>query len=354
MLTLSPQLVPSFKVLVNGSPLPADAAGDLLAASVLEDTMAPSMFTLTLLNWDMNRLEVTWADSDLMREGNEVEVQMGYVDDYETLLVGEITGLEPEFFVDEVPKLVVRGHDRGHRLMRGHHTRTFVQVKDSDIVSQLASEAGLNADTTDTGVLREYVLQHNQTDLNFIQQRARQIGYELLVDDRTLIFRPIQNSEQADVTLDRVNDLLFFCPRLSTLGQVSESQVRGWSVLEKTDIVSQTRAGQEGTTMGGTATGSTVIEDSLGTVAGITVTEPIANQAEADQLSQGRLKRKALSYISGDATCVGRTDLRAGMVVRIEGVGERFSGQYYVPTVTHTYTLALGYRTHFTLRRNAT
>ena len=244
MLTLSPQLVPSFKVLVNGSPLPADAASDLLAASVLEDTMAPSMFTLTLLNWDMNHLEVTWADSDLMREGNEVEVQMGYVDDYETLLIGEITGLEPEFLVDEVPKLVVRGYDRRHRLMRGHHTRTFVQVKDSDIVSQIASAAGLNADTTDTGVLREYVLQHNQTDLDFIQQRARQISYELLVDDRTLIFRPIQNSEQADVTLDRVHDLLSFCPRLSTLGQVSESQVRGWSVLDKADIVSQTGTGQ--------------------------------------------------------------------------------------------------------------
>lgn len=354
MLTLNPNLVPSFKVVVNGSPLPATAAADLLAVSVLEDTTAPSMFTLTLLNWDMNRLEVTWADSNLMREGNEVEVQMGYVDNYKTLLVGEITGLEPEFFVDDLPKLVVRGHDRRHRLMRGHQTRTFVQIKDSDIVSQLASAAGLNADTTDTGVLREYVLQHNQTDLDFIQQRARQIGYELLLEDRTLIFRPMQNSKKSEVTLDRVQDLLSFCPRLSTLSQVSEAQVRGWSVLDKTDITSQTAAGQEGPTMGSEATGPAVIQDSLGTVATVAVDHPIANQAEADQLSQGSLKRKALSYISGDATCVGRTDLRAGMVVRIDGVGKRFGGRYYVPTVTHTYTPSLGYRTHFTLRRNAT
>ena len=230
MLNLTSSRVPSFQVLVNGSPLPADAARDLLAASVLEDTTAPSMFTLTLVNWDMNRLKVTWADSDLMREGNEVEVQMGYVDDYKTLLIGEITGLEPEFLVDEVPKLVVRGYDRRHRLMRGHHTRTFVQVKDSDIVSQLASAAGLTAEVTDTEILREYVLQHNQTDLDFIQQRARYIGYELLVEDKTLIFRPIQANERSEVTLDRVQNLLSFCPRLSTLAQVSEAQVRGWSV----------------------------------------------------------------------------------------------------------------------------
>lgn len=57
---------------------------------------------------------------------------------------------------------------------------------------------------------------------------------------------------------------------------------------------------------------------------------------------------------AGEGVCDGRTDLRAGTVVKIEGLGERFSGLYYVTSTTHSYTLKYGYRMAFTVRRNAT
>lgn len=350
----SQNLVPSLRVFINGGPLPKQAVSDLLAVSVLEDVTAPSMFTLTLVNWDMERLKVTWADSDLFAEGNEVEVQMGYVDAYETLLIGEITGLEPAFVAKEVPKLVVRGYDRRHKLMRDRRTRTFTQVKDSDIASQLASAAGLNADTTDSKVILEYVIQHNQTDLEFLSQRARHIGYDMQVDDKTLIFRPYQNADTAKITLTRTQDLLEFYPRLSTMAQASDSQLRGWNPLDKAPFVSQAKAGSEGTTMGGKTTGPGTVQSSVGNAAAMVVDRPVLSQAEADQITQAQLQRSALSYITGDGVTVGRTDLRAGTVVGIEGVGQRFSGLYYLPSVEHIYSPRTGYRTHFTIRRNAT
>ena len=62
----------------------------------------------------------------------------------------------------------------------------------------------------------------------------------------------------------------------------------------------------------------------------------------------------ALAYISGEGLCIGRTDLRAGKVIKIEGLGRRFSGLYYVTATRHTYTPAAGYRTAITVKRNAT
>ena len=354
MLPTRQNLVPSLRVLVNGRPLPEQAASDLLSASVLEDVTAPSMFTLTLVNWDMNRLAVTWADSDLFAEGNEVEVQMGYVDAYETLLIGEITGLEPIFVAQDVPKLVVRGYDRRHRLMRDRRTRTFTQVKDSDIASQLASAAGLKADTTDSVVILDYVVQHNQTDLEFLSQRARHIGYDLRVDDKTLIFRPYQNADTPQITLTRTQDLLEFYPRLSTMAQASHIQVRSWNPLDKALFNGQAKAGAEGTTMAGKTTGPSTVQASLGSSTAAVIDRPVLSQAEADQIAQAQLQRRALSYITGEGITVGRTDLRAGTVVGIEGVGRRFSGRYYLPSVEHTYSARVGYRTHFTVRRNAT
>jgi hypothetical protein len=45
----------------------------------------------------------------------------------------------------------------------------------------------------------------------------------------------------------------------------------------------------------------------------------------------------------------GNAALRAGMVVKIEGAGNTFSGRYYVSTVTHLSPDA-GYRTSFSVR----
>ncbi len=86
----------------------------------------------------------------------------------------------------------------------------------------------------------------------------------------------------------------------------------------------------------------------------MSVDHPVFSQAEADQMATGRLNEMALTYISGEGMSIGRTDLRTGAVIALEGLGERFSGRYYVIAATHTYVPNRGYRTAFTVRRNAT
>ena len=61
----------------------------------------------------------------------------------------------------------------------------------------------------------------------------------------------------------------------------------------------------------------------------------------------------ALSYIKGEGICYGRSDLKAGTVVKVEGVGDKFSGQYYVIATKHIWHTEHGYRTRFSYRRNA-
>lgn len=349
----SGRLVPAFRVQVNGTALPPQATADLISATVHEDVGAPSMFTLRLINWDMHRLSVTWADDDLFSEGDQVAVQMGYVDQLKQLMIGEITGLEPEFVNGEVPTLTVRGYDRRHRLMRSRNTRSFTQVKDSDIAVQIASALSLTARVEDSGVTHSYVLQHNQTDLEFLQERAARIGYEVVVEDRTLFFRPHQHTTTPLLTLSRDRDLIEFYPRLTTMSQVDQVTVRGWNPQEKQPIVGQAGSGDQRGTMGGFTGGPAASSSAFGSSAAASVEQPVSSQAEADQIARGRFNTMALAYISGEGVCVGRTDLRAGTVVAIEGLGRRFSGHYYLTSTTHSYSPTQGYRTAFTVRRNA-
>lgn len=351
--TASP-LKPDFDILINGLPLPAQAEPYVAAVTIDSDTQLPSMFTIDMTGADTQKEEIPWIDDQkLFAIGNVVEIKLGYVDDVETLIVGEITSLEPEFAFNRKPSLTVRGYDRRHRLQRGQKNRTFVQQKDSEIAAQIASEAGLNAQTIDSQVVYDYVIQADQTDMEFLQERAYRIRYEVVVQDKILIFRPVANAESAILTLTLDQDLLEFYPRLSVAEQVSEVMVRGWNAKDKTEIVARARKGDVNATMGGQATGAAIVESKFGATVGLVSHHPVASQAEADQLAKAKLNRSALELITGEGICWGRTDLRPGKVIKIDGIGKRFSGQYYVTTAIHRYTSSDGYQTRFTIRRNA-
>ncbi len=248
----------------------------------------------------------------------------------------------------------MRGYDRRHRLLRGRQTRSFVGMKDSDIARQIAGDAGLSAKVQDSKVKLDYVLQHNQTDLEFLQERAQRIGYEVVVQDKTLHFRPQRSDQKQVLSLFLDEDIVEFYPRSTTLTQVGQVAVRGWNSQEKKAIVGQAGAGQEATRMGGSASGPQAAKRAFGQSSSASVAWPVFSQAEADQIALGRFNDMALAYVGGEGVCHGRTDLRAGTVVQIEGLGQRFSGLYYVTATSHTLSARLGYQTAFTVRRNAT
>lgn len=347
-------LLPSFEIRVNGSPLPLAAEVHVIRVCVDDDVNLPSMFTLEFAGLDdLNRSTIPLIDdSKQFAIAHSVQVKLGYKDALKPVMNGEITGLEPEFHHNCPPSLTVRGYDRRHRLQRGRKTRTFVQQKDSDIVAQIASEAGLAAQAIDTKVTHEYVLQANQTDREFLHERARLIQYEVVVDDTTLHFRPVGNDASPVVTLSLDNDLLEFYPRLSSMGQVSDVHVQGWNPKDKQPLVGKAAGGDEVSTMGKAKSGATVSKAAFGEAIAAISDRSLFSQAEADQIAKAHLNRRVLGLIQGDGICIGHTELRAGKVIQIDGVGQQFSGRYYVTTASHRYG-PNGYYTHFTVQRNA-
>ena len=346
-------LAPAINIVINGKPLPNPAEADLMTVTVSEDLDAADMFKLELVSWDMVNGKVTWADDSLFAPGNEVKIQMGYGNQLKTLILGEITALEPEFAKDAVPTLIVRGHDQCHRLMRTRKTLSFTKTKDSQIVSKIARAVGLSAKVEDTQVQLDYVLQHNQTDWEFLKERALRIGYEVVVANKTLHFRKPQNTTQKVLTLNGEKDLISFSPRLSTMNQVDRVEVRSWNSKQKKMFTGKADAGKI-VTMGSSSSGPKASKNAFGAASLTIVNQPVYSQQEADKIAEGLLNDMAIAYITGDGTCFGRPDLRAGKVIEIIGIGKRFSGCYYVTSATHTYSQDQGYTTTFTVRRNAT
>ena len=138
----------------------------------------PGMFSIRLYDD-----ELTWADSTLLDLGKPVEIA-AIVDTTDSdsanasptiLIKGEITALEPIFTARGPKMMVVRGYDKSHRMHRGRQTRTFLKMKDSDLARKIAGEVGLTPTLDETSVTYDFILQHNQTNYEFLKSRADRI-----------------------------------------------------------------------------------------------------------------------------------------------------------------------------------
>jgi Bacteriophage probable baseplate hub protein len=348
--------VPEVDVLINGSPVSAAVLGYVGEVTVDDSVEWPSMFSFVMFGSDVQDEDLPWVDNGLFSVGNAVEIKMGWAGAGNTtsLIAGEITALEPSFVFAGLPVLKVRGYDRRHRLQRGRKTRTFLEMTDSDIAAQIGGGAGLSVEGKPSGIVLDYVLQANQTDWEFLRERARLIRYEVVVSDKTLFFRPVGNDQTEILSLDFGRGGLFeFHPRLSLLGQATGVKVQSWSVNDKQALQGVSGAGDEVSTMGGQLSGAVIAESAFGDAIDVVTSQPVEAQAEADQLAKARFNDLILDLITGEGACAGNPALRAGKVIKIGGIGQRFGGQYYVTSAIHRISEG-DYLTEFTVRRNAT
>jgi phage protein D len=344
--------IPDVSILINGNELPSRAYQDLLDIRVQDALKGPSSFTLRLSAWNGERLDFGWADEDLFDIGGEIEIRIGYAGLLHPLMFGDIDRIEVELSPNEVPSVTIQGYDRRHRMLRGNYTGTHQKAKDSDIAAQIARKYGFTPIVEDSGPAQEHVHQKPQSDLEFLTHRAQAIGFELLLEGRILHFRKRKHGETASLTLEATRDLLDFSAKVSTSEQVSEVEVRGWDPLRKEKISGKALSGQQVSM--GTRGGPEAARQAFGEATLILTDHAVSTQEKADQLAREQLEQRALTYCTGDGTCIGRPGLRAGISLLLEGVGKRFSGKYYVTSAAHSYAPTRGYRTSFSVRRNAT
>ncbi len=339
--------VPTFKVEIDGSELSAESMAAVESVRFEEEINMASMFVLRLLTSDFEKGTWKFIDLKTFSLGREIKLYMG-MDSLELMMVGEITSIEPSFGV-ESSTVEVRGYDRLHRLRFGKRRRTFSDMKDSDITSSIASDWGLSAEVKDTGVKLPYLYQNNQSDLEFLLDRAKRIRYELHVDDKKLFFKPAQENEPASLTLENRVDIYEFNVKLSTRYQGDEIKVQGWDYVKK-DIISATaKSGNKVSQMSSKETGSDMTKSAFGASSSAVVDEYLVDASDAEKVAVARYNAHLVESVTGEGRGAGYSSLRAGKTVEITGVG-RFEGIYYVTSTTHTIDTT-GYNTSFKVRR---
>jgi phage protein D len=330
-------------VKLGGKQLSGDAAACLLDVSIKQDVGHAAQLTLRLAAWDSDTQELTWTDDSALAPGTTVEVDMGYLGSAVPMFAGEIVGLDLEASPTERAVLTITAYDILHRLGRGQRRKSYEKTTYAAIVRKIAQEVyKLEADAKDDRSIdpeHDVVNQQNLSDLDFMLRLAGEIGYELFADGKRLVFRKSHVGESPELTLDASRDLIQFTATLSAADQLGGVDVLAFNSDTKQSIkVSADNV--DGSDQNYGAVPSRLV----------IVGEPITSEEQAKARANVELLRIRTSYLEGSGSCLGRTDLRAGMTIQIDNLGNRFGGAYYVPSVTHSLSAGGGLRTRFTLK----
>jgi phage protein D/phage baseplate assembly protein gpV len=332
-----------FYVTLDGAPAPAELAHAFLRITVESSLHLPDTASIVL-----NDPQLHWIDGASLEPGRALQVSAQAGAPEQPLFDGEIVEIEPEFGAG-AQRLTVRAFDRLHRLARGRRVRSFLNVTDGDLAMKVAQEVGLTAEVGPAAQVHPYVLQSNQTNLEFLRGRAAALGYLLHVRGKALHFGPPQANGQA-VELKWGQGLQEFRPRMTTIDQVSGVTARGWDPARRGEIVGQAQDGRGAPQVGEKRSGAELAQGAFHLEAPYLVADrPIRTQAAADSLAQAVADRRASRFIEAEGVSSGNPAVVAGATVRITGVGDRFSGAYFVTSAAHVYRPDGGYTTHFTV-----
>lgn len=332
------RVVSKIFIKVDGTDLSDEVMAFVQEVVVDQSAYLPVMFTISIQDKIEGRDgSLKMLDSGPFDLTKEVEIEAAKEDGTRAKLVkGEITAMEGNIAAGMDATLLVRGYDKSHRLHRNQRTRTFLNKKDSEIAQSMAGEVGLSAQVETTTTVYDYIIQNNQTDMNFLHQRASRIGFEVFVEDNKLFFRKPPNSGGPSLTLQLGVDLQSFRVDMTLARQVSEVIVRGWDIRKKEAIVGKAKQGALYPKIGESKNGAEWAK-SFGEASEVVVDQPVISQAEANALAEARLNELSGDFVQAEGSAFRRPDIKAGIIVKIEGTGQRLSGDYLVTSATHIW-----------------
>jgi phage protein D len=343
------------RVAIDGRPRDAFVP-DIVLLEVEEDLEQAAAFRLQLAITTRSDGSWTYVDDPLFQVWRRFTVEAGYAGAPETLIEGYVTHVELMIGADGEPYLELSGMDMSAAMDLAEKQLAWPNKKDHEIAQELFSSYGLSYEVEDTvatpGEAVATTLQ-SETDIRFLRRLAARNGFECHVRGSTGYFRSpnLQELPQKTLALEfgRETNLAEIRVRVDgTPGTVAE--MRRVDPVAKQVEVERLQASPR-RTLGRRPLAE--LRSGLPQGRRLLRRELAASPAEM----RGRL-RQAYEGASRFVTAEGEIDgrvyravLRARRLVTIKGIGETYSGFYYVTRVRHSFTID-GYTQRFEAYRN--
>jgi phage protein D len=333
---------------------------DFLSLEVELDNELASLFKLRLALRLQPNGAWTYIDDERFQVWQPLTMHAGFDTATDALMSGYITHIKPDFQRDPAYCTVeIWGMDGSVLMDREEKLRAWPQAKDSAIATQLFSLYGFSSVVVETPIEHDEQVStiiQRETDMQFLKRLALRNGYECYVEGKTGFFAPPQlkgkpqpllavHCGQTETNVNRfaleMNALTPTNVAMVQVDRLNKNTLEATVASTRQQVLGRTTA--PGIVAPGVAPGQVYI--SMNTTTGT---------AEMDTLCQ-ELYHQAEWFISAEGEIDGNHYahvLKPHGTVTIKGIGEAYSGVYYVTHVAHTFR-AHGYTQFFRAKRNA-
>ncbi|MCP4432947.1 MAG: type VI secretion system tip protein VgrG [Gammaproteobacteria bacterium] len=334
-MTDSPQLDSSgvIKLSVFSNSAPIDDTISIESIVITQSINKIPHAKITILDGDMPNKDFPVSNDKTFIPGNEIEIKAGYDQSEDSIFKGIVIRHGLRISGQNNSKLVIECRDKAVAMTIGRHNANYIDSKDSDIITSIISKYGqLNKEVEATTTTHKELVQYYCSDWDFLLSRAEVNGLLICIEDAKLTVKSPQTSATAELALSYGDDILEFQADIDARSQFSAVNAVSWDpdvlaiVEEQAGPASLNRQGN-------------LSSKDLATVVDL---KSLRLQS-ASQLDQSALKdwangqqiKAGLARIRGNVKFQGNAKARAGSLIDLAGVGERFNGSIFVGSVKH-------------------
>jgi phage protein D len=385
-----PQYAPVYQLKINGSELPAAVRQCVQSVRYEDGKEGADQVQITLANPNLQFLQShirglgafnlptgvainNFARGDLVPGGlfdldNEVTLSLGYAPDPpEEMFLGEITGVGTTFPNGGMPTMTITAHDFLQRTQRGTVSRGFGPLPDAAVLALLSAENGLLPlidpsmipldllTTTGNFLFGTAAKQANQSDFDLLTQIAARYDMEVSVDHHKLYLIRFIKEYSPRLTLTYGQNLLDFSPRVSSVGQAYGISKRVSLREIRVDLILNIAwdFDRESISIAVLPAQAAMLAPAVSAPVEESKHKTIRNAIDVANAVVGmlhELRAKLNNRLTGSGNAIGDPRLRAGAVIKLDGLGVDFSGNYRVTKASHSLDTN-GYRTSFEVQK---
>ncbi|MDY8138094.1 type VI secretion system tip protein VgrG [Aquimarina sp. 2201CG5-10] len=317
------------KVLVGGQEL--SKKYQVKTIVVEKEVNRISTAKIILIDGEPAKQDFELSNEELLIPGAEIEITAGYHSDEESIFKGIVIKHNIKIKTNG-SYLILECKDEAVKLTIGRKSKYFYENKDSGIIEEIIDSYGLDKDVEATNHEHKELVQYNISDWDFIISRAQANGKLCFVDEGKLTIKKPDFGAESIETVTFGATLLNLDAEIDARHQIDKVTSYSWNYADQ-EIV-EAEGADPSVALNGNLTPS-----DLSSVIALENLElrhgGSLSTAELQDWSDAKWMFQQLSKIRGRVKFQGIPAAKPGVILNLQGVGDRFNGKIYVTAVSH-------------------
>jgi Rhs element Vgr protein len=293
-----------------------------------------SRMHLVILDGSVANSDFPASNEDFFIPGKELELWGGFDTQEALLFKGIVIKHSLRIRENGNSMLLLDVQDKAVKMTTQQKSQYFAEKKDSEIIEEMASSYGMDADIETTNIVHKQLLQYHATDWDFIVTRAEANGKFCYTENGRLVVKTPVVEDTAVIDLLYGATIIEFDAEIDARYQYSDVSAAAWSYGDQSlkEITAAVPSVAGLGNLSSTDLSAITQEAPYQLLHGGSVEE-----AELQSWADARLLKSRLAKIRGKVRFSGFPGVLPGQTIKLDGVGQRFNGNALATGVRHEF-----------------